>query len=222
MTTQLPLMRGSSETTAGDVGDEAAALVHLQPGFFSVFPLGNAHFAADHAGFHAHIGNWFGEHKGSTPGLAILAGLGWGGQAHVTSHLLLSAALVNGRKGEATGKTRGGRAAVNPGQLKSGQRQSHVLGADNESALFRLHEGRCNSGAIKGLHHLALAGGPLVGVALAGGYHLRHGSPCYAAGRLNQHLQVKTISKTPLNLAYRISWESEHGLCFRYRNSGHK
>ena len=67
--------RGGDKVGEGDVGDEAAALVHLQHRLLAVFPLGNAHFAAQHAGVDADVGDGLGEREGAAPGLAVFAGL---------------------------------------------------------------------------------------------------------------------------------------------------
>ena len=122
---------------------------------------------------------------------------------------------MDGRQCQESGQAGGRRAAVYPGQLEGRQRQRQVFGAGDEAALFRFHEGRGDAGAVKGLHHLALAGGPLVGVALTGGHQPRHGAPRHTAGRLHQHLQIETVCKPPLNLAHRVARESEHHFFFR-------
>jgi len=119
---------GGDEVGEGDVGDEAATLVHLQPGFFAILPLGNAHLAVQHAGVDAHVGDGFGEHEGAAPGLAVLSRLRRSGQRLVVGDLLLGAALVNGRESQEAGEAGGGRAAVHPGQLEGRQRQRQVLG----------------------------------------------------------------------------------------------
>jgi hypothetical protein len=90
--------------------------------------------------------------------------------------LLGGAALVDGRQGEEAGQAGGGRAAVDPGQLEGCQRQGQVLGPGDEAALFRLHECGGDAGAVEGFKHLGLGGGPLVGVALAGGDQAGHGA----------------------------------------------
>jgi hypothetical protein len=61
-----------------------------------------------------------------------------------------------------------------------------------------------------------------MGVALTGGHQLRHGSPRHAASGLNEHLQIETIRKAPLNLAYRVTGESQHCHYLRNRNRGHQ
>jgi hypothetical protein len=59
-------------------------------------------------------------------------------------------------------------------------------------------------------------------VALTGGHQARHGSPRHAAGRLNQHLQIETVGKTPQNLAHSVPRESEHYFRVGHRNRSHK
>jgi hypothetical protein len=149
------------------------------------------------AGIDADVWNGFGEHKGATPGNAVLAGLWRRGKAFVAVHLFGCAALVNGRECQESGQAGRGRAAVYPGQLEGRQSKRQVLGPGDEAALFRLHVSRGDAGAVKRLHHSILSGSPFVGVALAGGHQARHGSPRHAARRLNQHLQIETIGKTP-------------------------
>ncbi len=105
---------------------------------------------------------------------------------------------------------------------KAARAQREVLGADDESALFRLHKCRGDAGAVEGLHHLVFAGSPLVGVALAGGHQARHGAARHAARRLHQHLQVEPVGKAPLNLPHRIPGEGEHGFRFGNRNCAHR
>ena len=107
-------------------------------------------------------------------------------------------------------------------ELVGSQAQREILGADDESALFRLHESRRDSGAVEGVHHLVFARGPLVGVALAGGNQARHGAPRHAARRLHQHLQVKTVGVAPENLPHRIPREGEHRFRFGNRNCAHR
>ncbi len=106
---------GGDEVGEGDVGDEAAALVDLQPGLFALLPLGHAHLAAQHAGIDAHVGDGFGQDKGSAPGLAVFARLRRSGEALVAENLLRCPALVDRRQSQKTGQTGGRRSAVHPG-----------------------------------------------------------------------------------------------------------
>src|SRR5208282_1602930 len=55
-----------------------------------------------------------------------------------------------------------------------------------------------------------------------GGHQTGHRTPRHAARRLNQHLQVEPIGKTPQNLAHRIPRKGEHGFRFGYRSCGHR
>ena len=214
--------RSGNEVGEGDVGDEAASLLHLQPRLFVFLPLGHAHLAAQHAGIDAHIGDGLGEHKGAAPGLAVLAGLWRRGKALVVAHLLRSAALVDGRERQESSQAGRGRAAVYPGQLEGRQGERQILWPDDKATLFRLHEGRGDAGVVKRLHHPVLSQSPFVGVALAGGHQTGHGSPSHAARRLDEHLQIETAGEAPLNLAHRVPWESEHDFRFGYRNRSHK
>ena len=129
---------------------------------------------------------------------------------------------MDGREGQEAGQAGRGRAAIDPGQLEGCQREGQVLGAGDEAAFFRLHEGGGDAGAVEGFEHLVLAGRPLVGVALAGGHQARHGSARHAARRLHQHLQVEAVGKAPLNLADRVAGEGEHGFWFGDRSGGHR
>ncbi len=47
-------------------------------------------------------------------------------------------------------------------------------------------------------------------LALAGGNHACHGSTGHSTRRLNQHLNIEAVGKTPLNLAHGISGKGEH------------
>ena len=71
------------------------------------------------------------------------------------------------------------------------------------------------------MEHFCFGGGPLVGVALAGGDQAGYGSAGDGARRLDEHLQVEAVGKAPLNLTHRVTREGEHGFCLRYRDSGH-
>ena len=79
-----------------------------------------------------------------------------------------------------------------------------------------------DAGAVEGLQHLVLGGGPLVGVALAGGDQAGHRAARHAARGLHQHLQVEAVGKAPLNLADGVAGEGEHGLDAGKRSRGHK
>ena len=64
-------------------------------------------------------------------------------------------------------------------------------------------------------------GGPLVGVALAGGDQAGDGAAGDGARRLDEHLQVEAVGKAPLNLTHRVTGEGEHGFCLRNHDGGH-
>ncbi len=49
---------GRDDVGETHVGDEAAAFVHLQQRFPALLPFGDAHFARQHAGLHAHEREW--------------------------------------------------------------------------------------------------------------------------------------------------------------------
>src|SRR5271166_2632318 len=71
--------RGGDKVGEGDVGDEASALVDLEPGLFAVWPLGDAELAAQHAGVDAHVWDGLSQGEGATPGLAGLIRFCWTG-----------------------------------------------------------------------------------------------------------------------------------------------
>jgi hypothetical protein len=112
---------------------------------------------------------------------------------------------VDGGEGEEAGEAGGGRSAIDPGKLKGSEGEGEVFGAGDESAFLGLHESRSDAGAVEGLHHFALCGGPIVAVALPGSNHVSYGSTGYAAGGLDQHLQVETVGESPLNLTNSIA-----------------
>jgi hypothetical protein len=109
---------GGDEVGEGDVGNEAAALVHQQHGLFALVPFGNADSAAQHTGVDADVGNGLSETEGTAPGLSVFAGLRRGCEGLVAGDLLLCAALVNGGEGQKAGEAGGGRSAIDPGELK--------------------------------------------------------------------------------------------------------
>ena len=129
---------------------------------------------------------------------------------------------MDGRESEEAGQAGGGCAAVNPGQLKCRQREGQVFGAGDKAALVRLHEDRAESGAVERLQHFFLERGPLVGVALAGGDQAGNRGPRHAASALHQHLQVKAVGKTPLQLADGVRGERKHGTDAGKRSRSHK
>ena len=154
-------------------------------------------------------------------GLRSSPGLRRRGQRHVVSTLLGRAALVNGRQGQTACQAGGCGAAIHPAQLEGRQSQRQVFGSGDESALLRLHEGGGDPGVVEGLEQLGLGRGPLMGVAIAGGHQARHGSAGHGAGRLDEHLQVEAVGESPLNLAHRVTRESEHGFCPGIRDCAH-
>jgi hypothetical protein len=48
-------------------------------------------------------------------------------------------------------------------------------------------------------------------IALTGGDHVRHCGPRNGTGRLQQHLQVVAMGKSPLDLANGIGGKGQHG-----------
>ncbi|MGC4052729.1 MAG: hypothetical protein QM757_25645 [Paludibaculum sp.] len=96
------LHRGGDEVGEPHVGDEAAALIDAKLRLFAFFPLFDADFAAEHAGFDSDVGNGLGQAERAAPGLAVLAGLRRGALAHVVI-LLLGRCRARG-----SGRGRGG------------------------------------------------------------------------------------------------------------------
>ena len=60
--------RRRDEVGEPHVGDEAAALLHLQHGLFAFLPFGHAHLAAEHAGIDADVRDGLGEAERAAPG----------------------------------------------------------------------------------------------------------------------------------------------------------
>ncbi len=90
ITTQLPLMRASSEFTAAVTKLAKAMPVMKRPrlstwsrGSSPSFHSRHAHFAAQHAGIDAHVGDGLGEREGAAPGLAVFTGLRRSGERFV-------------------------------------------------------------------------------------------------------------------------------------------
>ena len=118
---------GGDDVGEAHVGDEAAALVHLQQRFPAVLPFGHAHLAGQHAGLDAHERNRLGQRKRGADLLAGFAGLERGGAGDVFGALLRRAALVNRRQAEIARQAARGRAGVHPRQFKRDQRQRQIL-----------------------------------------------------------------------------------------------
>ena len=108
---------------------------------------------------------------------------------------------MNGGEGEAAGQAAGGGAGVHPGELECYQGEGEVLGTFDEAALGRVHEHAGDAGFVEGLEERLLVGGPLVGVAGAGGDQAGDRSARHGADGLHQHLEVVTIGEAPQNLA---------------------
>ena len=203
--------RGGHEVRESNVGDESAALLHLEDGFLPGFPLDDAHLAVEHAGVYADIGNRLGQAESAAPRLAILARLRGSRKFHVTILLLRGSALVNRSQGQTSGEAGGGSASVHPSQLKGHKRQREVPGSRNESTLFGIHKDRRNARLVKSFQHLRLGGGPLVGIAATLRYQASNRTPGNGSNRLDQHLEVIAVGKAPLNLAGGIGGEgTEH------------
>ena len=180
--------RGGNKIGERNAGNEAAALVHLEHRFLAVFPIGDAHFAAHHAGVDAHVRNGLGQREGAAPGLAVFTRLRRSGELLVAGDLLQCAALVNGREREKSCQARGRRAAIDPREFKGRETEREILGSDDEAALFGLHEGRGDARTVEGVEHFILGRGPLVRIAFAGRHHAGHGSARHAARRCHKHL----------------------------------
>src|SRR5208337_3361455 len=68
--------RRGDEIGEADVGDEAAALLHLQDGFLARLPLSDANLAVEHARVHADVRDGLSETEGAAPRLTRFPGLG--------------------------------------------------------------------------------------------------------------------------------------------------
>jgi hypothetical protein len=204
--------RSGNEIGESDVGDEAAPLLHLQDGVLVLLPLDDTQLAVQHPGIDSDVGNWLSETESATPGLAVFAGLGRRGQFHVAVSLLWCAALVNRSQRQAPGQARGCRPSIDPSQLKCHQSQRQISRTRDESALFRVHEHRRNSGTVKGFQHLGLSGSPFMGIPAALSHQFGHRPAGHGACRLHQHLKVVAICKAPLNLACHIGGQGAQRL----------
>ena len=231
MIMQLPLMRGSSESTAAVTTLAKPMLVMKRPRlstcsmrFLAVLPLGDAHLAGQHAGFDADEGDRFGEREGGADLLAIFAGLERRGAAHVVGALLRRAALVNGRKTEVARQAAGGRAGVHPGQLEGDQRQREILRPLDEPALLGIQERGGDAALVEvlaadsflaGVHSCELRP-PLA--TSAGDRAARHGT-----GGLHQHVQFVAVGKAPHDLADIVPGQGlQAGHSFLFGNRIHK
>ncbi len=213
---------GGHKVREANVGDEPAALFHLEDGLFPRLPLDDAHLAVEHAGVHADIRNRLGQAESAAPGLAILAGL-WGcRKLHVTILLLGGTALVNWCQGQTSSEAGGSSASVHPSQLKGHKSQREVSGSRNESTLFRIHKDRRDARLVKSVQHLRLGGGPLVGITAALRYQAGNGAARNGSNRLNQHLEVIAVSKAPLNLASSVGREGTEHFELVAGGGGHK
>ncbi len=211
--------RGHEIGEAG-VGDEAAALLHLQHRFPAFRPFGNAHLAAQHAGFDAHVGDRLGEAECAAPRF-VLPSPGRAA-AHVELALLRRAALVDGRKRQASGQAAGGRAGVHPGQLKRHQRQRQVLRPFDEAAVRGIHEHAGDARFVERFQQAGLFRRPFVGVARARRHQPGHRSARHRPHRLHQHLQIVAIREAPENLPDIVSRQGAQILGLRFRSGcGH-
>ena len=130
--------RGGDEVGEAHVGDEPAALAHLQDRLAAFRPLDDANPAGQHAGLDADKRNRLGEGERAAPGDLAR---GWSRQGHVVISLLLGAALVDGRQRKTARQRTRRRAGIYPGQFVRNQRQSEILGPLEIPAFFRIHVG---------------------------------------------------------------------------------
>ena len=86
---------GRDEVGERHVGDEAAALVHVQDRLLAFLPLLHRHLAAQYSRIHSHVGDRLGQREGASLYLAILARLRRRKSLHVLRLLLLRAPLVD-------------------------------------------------------------------------------------------------------------------------------
>ena len=114
---------------------------------------------------------------------------------------------MDGGEGEASGQAAGGGAGIHPGEFEGDQGQGEVLGAFDEAALGGVHEDAGDAGFVEGLEQGVLFGGPLVGVAGAGGHQAGDRSAGHGAHGLHQHLQIVAVGEAPEDLADVVSGE---------------
>ena len=156
MIMQLPLMRGSSESTAAVTTLAKPMLVMKRPRFstWSIGSCPSVHSATRTLPPSMPVstpdkGNRLGEREGGADLLAVLAGFGRRGEAHVMVALLGRAALVDGSQPEVAGQAAGGRAGIHPGQLEGDQRQRQVLRALDEAAVLGVEKGGGDAALVK-------------------------------------------------------------------------
>lgn len=94
---------------------------------------------------------------------------------------------------------------------KAASERARFFGAGDEAAFLRVHERRGDAGLVEGLEHFVLGGGPLVGIASAGGDEAGNGAAGHAAGGGNEHLQVEAVSEAPEELADGVAGDGAHG-----------
>ena len=199
--------RGGDEVGERHVGDEAAALIHLQNRLAAFRPMGDAHLAAQDSGIHADVGQRLGERECAAPGRAILTGSGRGATAHVSEALFGRAALVNGSQRQASGEAAGSGPGIHPRQFVGHQGQGQVLRTGDESTLFGFEKDGGDAGFVEGLQQSGLFRGPLMRIARAGGHQPRYWPARHGASRLHEHLEVVSVGETPQDLAHVVAGE---------------
>ena len=192
---------GGDDVGEAHVGDEAAALVHLQHRFAAVLPFGDAHLAGQHAGFDADKRDRFGERERGADLLAVFARFHRRGAGDVFGALLRRAALMNGREAEIAGEAARGGAGVHPGQFERNQRQRQVFRAGDETALFRVEKRGGDAALVEMREQAGLFRRPLVRIAPAAGDEPGDRPARHAARRLHEHVQFVTIGEAPHDLA---------------------
>ena len=160
---------GGDDVGETHVGDEAAALLHLQHRLAAVLPFGDAHLAGEHAGFDADERNRLGERERGADLLAVFAGLQRRGVGDIFRALLRRAALVNRRQAEIAREAAGGRAGIHPRQFKRDQRQRQIFRPGDEPALLRVEERGGDAALVEVLEQAVFLRRPLVRVAPAVG-----------------------------------------------------
>ena len=189
--------RGGDEVCEAHVGDEPAALAHLQNRLAAFRPIHDADPAGQHTGLDADEGNRLGQGERAAPGSLTR---GWSRQGHVVIPLLLGATLMDGRQRETAGQRARRRPGVYPGQFVRDQRQSEILGPFEIPAFFRIHVGGGDARVVEFGQQGVLGFRPIVREASATGYQAGHRTARHRAHRLHQHGEVEAVGEAPENL----------------------
>ena len=112
------------------------------------------------------------------------------------------------REREIACETASRRACVDPGEFKGSQGEREVFRAGDVAAFFRFHEKGSDAGFVKGLEKIVFAFCPFMRIPAPVGHEPRDRPAGNATCRLNHHLEVVALRKTPHDLANVIPGES--------------